>query len=424
MEILSEPARSEGIVAKGFRLLYLTAEQWPTFRPDIVALFGKYLPRWHVHSDLLTERDIAVTREIAAWSGGDALLCTVPRHRAGQYWVKFWHQVVGLLRADPARYDAIQVRDLPVIALWALLIARFKKMPFFYWMSFPQSEGQIARARARGPQSGMRYWFPLMQGSIGHWVLYRWVLPYADHVFVQSRRMAEDVAQYGIPMAKMTPVPMGVDLEMALAERLAPSNDPRLAGRRVVVYLGTLDRARQIEILFQMLALIRKVIPDILLVLAGDTEDGAHRDWLKQQAVQAGVTDLILWTGWLPAQEAWRYVRAAEVGLSPFPRGYLLDSASPTKAMEYMALTLPVVANDNPDQANVIAESGAGICVPFEPEAFASAVISLLDNPAVRQQMGIRGRQYIERERGYDSIAKAVADAYLAIKFPLLPKQP
>ena len=38
------------------RLLYLTAEQWPTFRPDVLALFGSYLPRHGIHSDLATER--------------------------------------------------------------------------------------------------------------------------------------------------------------------------------------------------------------------------------------------------------------------------------------------------------------------------------------------------------------------------------
>jgi len=43
------------------RLIYFTAEQWPTFRADLVALFGKYLPRRGVTCDLVTERERSVS---------------------------------------------------------------------------------------------------------------------------------------------------------------------------------------------------------------------------------------------------------------------------------------------------------------------------------------------------------------------------
>jgi len=394
-------------------LLYLTAEQWPTFRPDIVALFGKYLPRYGVTSDLVTERDIGTIGNFETpWGGGQALLRNVPRNRAGQYWVKFWHNLCALINMDAKKYDAIQVRDMTVTALTGLIVARLKGVPFFYWLSYPQSEGQVARAKARGFKAGMRFWFPLAQGTFGKWLLYRFVLPQADHVFVQSHQMQVDIAQHGIPMAKMTPVPMGVDTEIASPEFIQRSDDLRLVGKRVMVYLGTMDPIRQIEILFQMLAIVRELTPNILLVLVGDTEDSSHRAWLKQEARRLGVTEYILWAGWLPASQAWGYVRVAEIGLSPIPRGYLLDMGSPTKAVEYMALGLPVVANDNPDQAMVIEESGAGICVPLHGKAFAEAVVGLLKTPETMRRMGVKGRQYVASNRGYDSIARAVASVY------------
>ena len=394
------------------RLLYLTAEQWPTFRPDMVALFGKYLPRLNIASDLLTERNTGETQRDVPWGGGNALLCDVPKNRAAQYWVKFWHQIAGLLRLDAAQYDAIQVRDLPVLALWALLVARAKGLPFFYWMSFPQSEGQILRARTRGPKAGIRYWFPLLQGLLGKWVLYRWVLPAADHIFVQSRHMAQDVALHGIPLTKITPVPMGVDLEIARPEQVAASDDPRLVNKRVLVYLGTLDPARHIEMLFNALRIVRLKCPSALLVLAGDTEDSAHRQWLRQEAQRLGVADAILWSGWLPAAQAWRYVRAAEIGLSPCPRSFLFDCASPTKPVEYMALGIPVVASDNPDQAQIVAESGAGLCVPQQAQAFADAITELLNDSRRREQMGARGLAYVRGARSYGQLAAGVAKVY------------
>jgi len=401
------------------KLLYLTAEQWPTFRPDVVALFGKYLPRNGIASDLVTERDLAAPNDIdLAWAGGRTILCRVPKSRAGQYLAKFWHNLRTIIAADSNEYDAIQVRDMTLTALVGLVAARSKGIRFFYWLSYPQSEGQIARAKARGLKGGLKFWFPLVQGTFGKWLLYRIVLPRADHVFVQSRQMQTDVAVHGIPMSSMTPVPMGVDTELASPGDVKPVEDERFRGKRVVVYLGTLDPLRQIEILLKMVGEVRESIPEILLVLVGDTGDTAHREWLKQEAVRLGVADLVIWTGWLETSIAWRYACAAEVGLSPIPRGYLLDMGSPTKAVEYMALGLPVLVNDNPDQAQVVKESGAGICSPLNPQAFANALVHLLSNEGLRQGMGSEGRQYVRRARAYDRLALDLATKYQDLMSP------
>jgi glycosyltransferase involved in cell wall biosynthesis len=399
-----------------FHLLYLTEESWPTFRPDVASLFGKYLPRYGVTSDLVTAREIATqNKEVVPWGGGQAILCNVPNNRAGQYLITVWHNLRVLITMDAKKYQAIQVRDMSVTALAGLILAKLKGIQFYYWLSYPQSEGQIDRAMTRGIKGGMRFWFPLVQGFLGKWVLYRIVLPRADHVFVQSRQMQLDIAKQGIPVSKMTPVPMGVDTEISGLENIQPIADLRLEGKRVIAYLGTLDSVRKIEILFQMLSLISLQIPNIILVLIGDTEDDAHRDWLIQEADRLGVANQVLWTGWLPTGQAWSYLRAAELGLSPFPRGYLLDSCSPTKAIEYLALGLPVVVNDNPEQAQVIEESGAGICVPLQAEDFAQAVIHLLNSPTMMQLMGVKGVGYVVNKRGYDTIARMVAEVYLKL---------
>ena len=399
---------------KRIHILYLTAEQWPTFRSDLIVLFGKYLPRYGVTCDLVTERDVdAESTTDTKWGAGTTVLCRVPKNRAMQYLIKFWHCIYALISMDASRYDVVQVRDMPVIALFALIAARIKGLPFIYWMSFPQSEGQVFRAKARGPKAGIRYWFPLIQGTLGKWVLYKLVLPRSDHVFLQSAQMVEDVATYGIAKSKLTPVPMGVDLEASLADAISPVQDSRLDGKRPVVYLGTLDRSRGIELLFEMMTIVRKSCPDIVLILVGDTEDAAHRDWLKSEARRLGVDDLVIWTGWVSTKDAWSYVKSAQIGLSPFPRGYLLDSASPTKAVEYMAIGLPVIVNDNPDQEVVVTESKGGVCVKLDASAFASALVTMMEDPEQLKRMGEMGREYISRTRGYDRLAMMVMQSYI-----------
>jgi glycosyltransferase involved in cell wall biosynthesis len=395
------------------RLLFLTAETCPTFRADVNVLFGKYLPRHDIQSDIVAGKTPGTEGRVH-WGGGEAYLCDVSGGQAKKHVKTLWHGVRHLLRAKRSRYQAIQVRDMPVLAAFGLLVARFKGLPFYYWMSFPMPEGQIALARERGVSAGLiKFLFPWLRGRIGRFLLYQVVLPGADHVFVQSERMKMDVSAKGIAPAKMTPVPMGVDIADIDPDQLLPADDPRLSGRRVLVYLGTQDRPRRIEVLFEMLALLKAKVPDVLLVLVGDTEDEVHRNWLRQQADSAGVSDNVLWTGWLPMKEGWRYITAAEVGLSPFPRGFLLDSASPTKVPEYLALGIPVVCNDNPDQASVIGSSGAGYCVPYTAEEFADAVLAILDaDDERRRAMREGGMSFVTQQRDYRMLGESLALQY------------
>ena len=165
--------------------------------------------------------------------------------------------------------------------------------------------------------------------------------------------------------------------------------------------------------LFEALAIVKQQIPNILLVLVGDSYHDADREWLKRKADEAGVNEQLVWTGWLPMHEGWRYVRAAELGLSPIPRGFLLDCGSPTKVPEYLALGVPVVCNDNPDQEQVIKDSGAGLCVPYSAENFANAIIKMLclDKTEINK-MQIQGKDYVNHFRSYRKIGSDVANSY------------
>jgi glycosyltransferase involved in cell wall biosynthesis len=97
------------------------------------------------------------------------------------------------------------------------------------------------------------------------------------------------------------------------------------------------------------------------------------------------------------------------VGLSPLAPSKLTESTSPTKPLEYMALGLPIVCNDLPDQARIVAASQAGWCVEFSAQEFASAILQCLQNPDQAAQMGQRGRTWVQANRSYRSLAQSVA---------------
>jgi glycosyltransferase involved in cell wall biosynthesis len=80
-----------------------------------------------------------------------------------------------------------------------------------------------------------------------------------------------------------------------------------------------------------------------------------------------------------------------------------------------MAMAKAVVANDHPEQMRVIEASGAGYCVAYEEQAFAAAIVRLLQNPETAQLMGQRGRRYAIEHRDYKTIADIVEKQLLTV---------
>jgi glycosyltransferase involved in cell wall biosynthesis len=141
-------------------------------------------------------------------------------------------------------------------------------------------------------------------------------------------------------------------------------------------------------------------------------------DWMRRQIAARGLAGHVLLTGWLPQHAALGYAVRAEVGLSPIPRGALFDVSSPTKLVEYLALGIPSVANDIPDQALVIGHSGAGLAAPMHAGPFSAAVRALLDDPALRARCARRGPPWVARHRSYAILGRRVAAAYARILPP------
>jgi glycosyltransferase involved in cell wall biosynthesis len=93
----------------------------------------------------------------------------------------------------------------------------------------------------------------------------------------------------------------------------------------------------------------------------------------------------------------------------------VLDSASPTKVVEYLALGLPVVANNQPDQHQVLTESGAGFSVESKVPEFADAIVKILQDPALSAAMRKAGPPYVRARRSYAVIGARVAEVYRRI---------
>ena len=404
--------QNDHVISK-FRMLYFVRESYPSFRPDVEQLFlEELLSRGHRIDFVMQSGEDRDSERVRTIGTGKVLLGRTDLgsgiwHKIRRVALAFAHDFAFLVRVSRSNYDCIQFKDKFLVAAVGVLVARAKRIKFFFWLSFPFPEARKATARQG------RFNLPLYcRGSLEEFLLYRLILPSSDHVFVQSARMGRDLQGRGISESKMTAVPMGVDLAQFEPARLR--NDRAGA---TIGYLGTLGAERQLVVLIDMLDKLRNDFGlDANLLLVGDGNGPADRQILTQRASELGLEKFVRVTGFLPRQQALAELRAADVCISPFYPTPILLSTSPTKLIEYMALAIPVVANDHPEQSLVIEQSGAGLCVPWGAEPFAAAVAQIFGmSPTERLSLGQRGRDWVEQHRTYSKIADRVEGKYLSL---------
>jgi glycosyltransferase involved in cell wall biosynthesis len=213
----------------------------------------------------------------------------------------------------------------------------------------------------------------------------------------------------------MTVVPMGVRAD--LCEMAEPSAQRKLIAANVpsILYLGALDKVRRLDFLIRALSRVHLSIPAARLYLVGRGDDPADETFLEGEVSRLGLQSSVVFVGQLPQAEALQFVREADVCVSPLYPTPIMRASSPTKVVEYMAMGKPVVANDLPEQKHVIEESGAGYCVPYAEQAFADAIVRLLEDPEGARSMGRRGRRYVLAHRTYGAIASVVEQKFLDI---------
>jgi glycosyltransferase involved in cell wall biosynthesis len=105
--------------------------------------------------------------------------------------------------------------------------------------------------------------------------------------------------------------------------------------------------------------------------------------------------------GFLPLQSVYGYMKCADIGLSLVrpEKGYL--RGIPTKAFEYMALSLPMIMSDFPLWRDLFHECALFVN-PLDPRDIAEKMSTLIDDAELRHRLGWAGRRLIERNCSWE----------------------
>lgn len=161
---------------------------------------------------------------------------------------------------------------------------------------------------------------------------------------------------------------------------------------KVLTFVGRLGLEKNVGFLLNVLSLLHERRTDVHLVLVGD---GPERQQLVDTAAALGVGDRLHLTGTLTKDEVSNVFHGSDL--------FVIASTSETQGLatlEAMAAGLPVVGVDAPGTKDMVEQGVQGVLTPEAPDAFAGAVLQLLDDG--------------ERYAAYARAARTRAEAFTA----------
>jgi glycosyltransferase involved in cell wall biosynthesis len=135
--------------------------------------------------------------------------------------------------------------------------------------------------------------------------------------------------------------------------------------------------------------------------------------WFRQELKRRECEDRFIISGLVPHDKIADEVQKAKVGIVPLPDFPKYQNNIPQKLFEYMALRIPVVMSDLPPSRPFIEGRRCAIAVPpGNYSAYADAIIQMIEDPLLCEQMGAEGRKLVEQNYNWEIESKKMLDLY------------
>jgi colanic acid biosynthesis glycosyl transferase WcaI len=275
----------------------------------------------------------------------------------------------------------------------AYVVSRFKRCPMVYNVQdlYPDIAVDMALVRNCWLVKTLR-------------ILEKIVYKASNRVLTVSQGMRDLIVSKGVPKGKIEVIENFIDPQF-----VTPQNRDNYFSRRyglhnafVLMYAGNIGIPHGVEVLVGAARLLEDVHDIIFCMVAR----GEYKDAVEKLARQQQLRNMMF----LPPQpeEVTPLIWAsASAGVVSYRKG-LSHYSVPSKLFAVMCAARPVIASVDADSqtAAIVETAGCGLCVrPESPEEIAAAVMRLRNEPHLAEQMGQRGRDYVERHLNKDTIA-------------------
>ncbi|HEY0272864.1 MAG TPA: glycosyltransferase [Chitinophaga sp.] len=239
----------------------------------------------------------------------------------------------------------------------------------------------------------------------------------ADHIIAECPQDREDLLKYyNAAPARITMIPCGFDpaefypVDRQLA-RMLVGLDPEAA---VILQLGRMVPRKGVDNVIQAMGLLKNKIRHLHLVIVGgasghpenDTDPEIQR--LRRIAADLGLTARITFAGQQPRAQLKYYYAAADVFLTtPWYEPFGITP------LEAMACGTPVIGARVGGIKFSVADGKTGFLVaPKDPHALAEKIETLVQDPALRAQMGRHARDRVNALFTWAGVARKMLAVY------------
>jgi glycosyltransferase involved in cell wall biosynthesis len=242
--------------------------------------------------------------------------------------------------------------------------------------------------------------------------LERFACRLADHVIATNQSYKQvEMVRGSVPEERITIVRNGPDLNHS--SPADPDRDLDQPGRTILCYVGVMGVQDGVDYLLRAMQYLVYEMGrnDLFCYLVGRGEAVPRLEILTEQL---GLSEYVLFTGWVDRAEVPGYISAADICVAPEPSNPYNDRSTSIKVMEYMQHSKPIVAFDLPEH-RFSAQDAAVYAHPNDEQDFAQRIAALIDDPVQCQRMGQAGRDRIESELAWSYQKQHLLDAYRAL---------
>jgi glycosyltransferase involved in cell wall biosynthesis len=203
----------------------------------------------------------------------------------------------------------------------------------------------------------------------------------SSRVVALSPGMADGVRARGYPPERISVIPNSCDIDLFRVDpgvgRTFRERHPFLGQGPLLVYAGTLGVINWVGYLVDIAAEMKQIEPSVRFLIVGD---GREKEAVRRKAEAAGVLQANLWMmEQVPKKEMPALLSAATLAVSLFVNIPEMWNNSANKFFDALAAGRPVVINYRGWQADLLAESGAGLVIaPDRPREAAAGIAEFL----------------------------------------------
>ena len=203
------------------------------------------------------------------------------------------------------------------------------------------------------------------------------------------------IDEYNVIQEKISIVPNGVDLSMF--------NITKKKNPKKVVFAGAMYYHRGLDVLLETIPLVIEKIPDAKFVLLGS---GTEMDKLKEIVSKNKLDNSVEFKGWIEREKIPENIADASIGIGPLRLTEVTSRALPIKVLEYMAVSLPLLAQKGTLPNDVLENEKNGFFIENHIE-LAEKIILLLNEPKKVQNMGAHSLKLVQKF-SWDQVVESV----------------